>query len=125
MATGTVNITEDTWKSVSKVTFDWTATTGGEASKDTVKNYSGEVLRVVCMDTACTGYALAINDSDTVDLLGGQGAALTSGGTDFGTRTSTTGAAQLPLSAVNSKLSLAVTGAGTTGETGQTIVYIR
>ena len=119
---GTVTKIEQAWTSVKKVTFDWTATTGGEASDTTVNSYDGEVLRIVCMDTACTGYALEINDNDGVDLLGGQGATLTSGGTDFGT---STGNVELPLSAVSSKLSLSITGAGTTGETGQTIVYVR
>ena len=75
------------------------------------------------METSCTGYALELNDNDGVDLLGGQGATLTSGGSDFGT--STGGSLSYPLSAVSSKLTLAVTGAGTTGETGQTIVYVR
>ena len=123
MATGTVTITEQTHKMIKKVTFDWTSTTGGLASDATAKYYDGEVLRVVCMETSCTGYALEINDSDGVDLLGDQGAALTSGGTDFGT--STGGSITYPLSVVSSKLTLAVTGAGTTGEIGQTIVYIR
>jgi len=123
MATGTVTITEQTFSMIKKVTFDWTSTTGGLAGDTTTKSYDGEVLRVVCMETSTTGYALEINDNDGVDLLGGQGAALTSGGTDFGT--STGGSITYPLSAVSSKLTLAVTGAGTTGETGQTIVYIR
>ena len=122
---GTVTMTEKTFSSVKKVTFDWTATTGGEASKTTTNSYDGEVLRIVCMDTSCTGYAVEINDNDGVDLLGGQGAVavLTSGAVvDFGT---STGTVELPLSAVSSKLSLSVTGAGTTGNTGQTIVYVR
>jgi len=123
MATGTVTKTEQVLSMVKKVTFDWTATTGGLASDTTAKYYDGEVLRVVCMETSCTGYALELNDNDGVDLLGGQGAALTSGGSDFGT--STGGSLSYPLSAVSSKLTLAVTGAGTTGETGQTIVYVR
>lgn len=122
MATGTVTKTEQVFSMVKKVTFDWTATTGGAASDTTDKYYDGEVLRIVCMDTSCTGYGLEINDNDGVDLLGGQGAALTSGGTDFGT---STGNVEMPLSVVSSKLSLSVTGAGTTGETGQTIVYVR
>ena len=119
---GTVTITEQVLSMVKKVTFDWTATTGGLASGDTTKSYDGEVLRVVCMDTSTTGYALELNDNDGVDLLGGQGAALTSGGTDFGT--STGGSITYPLSAVSSKLTLAVTGCST-GSTGQTIVYVR
>ena len=121
MATGTVTMTEQTHKMVKKVTFDWTATTGA-AGDTTTKHYDGEVLRINCMETSCTGYALEINDSDGVDLLGGQGATMTSGGTDFGT--STGGSITYPLSVVSSKLTLAVTGC-TTGSTGQTIVYVR
>ena len=121
MATGTVTITEQTFSMVKKVTFDWTATTGA-AGDTTTKSYDGEVLRVVCMETPCTGYALELNDNDGVDLLGGRGAAMTSGGTDFGT--STGGSITYPLSAVSSKLTLAVTGC-TTGSTGEVIVYVR
>jgi len=121
---GTVTITEQTHKMVKKVTFDWTGTSGGLASGDTTEYYDGEVLRVVCMASdSATGYAIAINDSDGVDLLGGQGATLTSGGADFGT--STGGSLSYPLSAVSSKISLSITGGSTGGSTGQTIVYIR
>lgn len=118
---GTVTITEQTHKMIKKVTFDWTATTG-EAGDTTIKYYDGEVLRINCRETSCTGYALELNDSDGVDLLGGQGAALTSGGTDFGT--STGGSITYPLSAVSSKLTLAITGCST-GSTGEVIIYIR
>jgi len=121
MATGTVTITEQTLSMIKKVTFDWTATTGA-AGDATTKYYDGEVLRVVCMETSTTGYALELNDNNGVDLLGGQGAALTSGGADFGT--STGGSITYPLSAVSSKITLAITGC-TTGSTGQTIVYVR
>lgn len=121
---GTVTITEQTLSMVKKVTFDWTGTSGGLASGDTTKSYDGEVLRVVCMASAsATGYAIAINDSDGVDLLGSQGATVTSGGVDFGT--STGGSLSYPLSAVSSKISLSITGGSSGGSTGQTIVYIR
>lgn len=123
MATGTVVITEQTFSMVKKVTFDWTATTGA-AGDETKKYYDGEVLRVVCMETSDTGYALKINDNDGVDLLGGHGAALTSGGADFGTSSTSTTGIEMPLSVVSSKLTLDVTGC-TTGSTGKTIVYIR
>jgi len=124
---GTVTITEKLLNMVKKVTFDWSATTtGGLASDTTTNSYDGEVLRVVAMGSAsATGYALEIQDSDGIDLLGGQGAAMTSGGADFGT--STGGSLSYPLSAVSSKLSLAISGGSTggTASTGQTIVYIR
>ena len=123
---GTVTITEQLLNMVKKVTFDWSATTtGGLASDTTTHSYDGEVLRVVCMPTSCTGYAIEINDSDGIDLLGGQGAALTSGGKDFGT--STGGSLSYPLSAVSGKLSLSISGGSTggTASTGQIIVYVR
>ena len=120
---GTVTRTEQTHKMIKKVTFNWTGTSGGLASDTTTSYYDGEVLRVVCMESAsATGYAIAINDSDGIDLLGGQGATMTSGGADFGT---STGTVKMPLSVVASKLYLAVTGGSSGGSTGQTIVYIR
>ena len=119
---GTVTKSELVWKNVKKITFDWTCTTGGVASGDTAKYYDGEVLRVVCMETSTTGYAIEINDSDGVDMLGSQGAAMTSGGADFGT--STGGSKSYPLSAVNSKISLSISD-GSSGSTGQTIIYVR
>jgi len=120
MATGIVSIIEQTHKMVKKVTFDWTATTGA-AGDTTTKYYDGEVLRVVDMPCNSTGYDLQINDSDGIDLLGGQGDGMTSGGSDFGT---STGVVEMPLSAVSSKITLEVTDS-CGGRTGQTIVYIR
>ena len=124
---GTVTITEQLLNMVKKVTFDWSATSsGGLASDTTTHSYDGEVLRVVAMGSAsATGYALEIQDSDGIDLLGGQGAALTSGGKDFGT--STGGSLSYPLSAVSGKLSLSISGGSTggTASTGQIIVYVR
>jgi len=108
---------------VKKVTFDWACSTGTVANDNTVNSYNGEVLRVVNMENTSTGtWSLQINDSDGVDLLGGQGAAMTSGSADFGT--STGGSKTYPLSAVSSKLTLNISSAST-GSTGQTIVYIR
>ena len=127
---GIVTTTELTWKSVKKITFDWISSgssTGfelGTATADTTKYYDGEVLRIVCLEAATTGYAIEINDSDSVDLLGGQGAALTSGGADFGT--STGGDKTGPnLSVVCSKISLNVTSSCGGGSTGRAIVYVR
>ena len=127
---GTVTITEQTHKMIKKVTFDWLSSgssTGmalGTATADTTKYYDGGVLRIVCLENTSTGYAIEINDSDGVDLLGSQGAAMTSGGADFGTSTgvSMTGPG---LSTVNSKISLNVTDSCGGGSTGVAIVYIR
>lgn len=122
MATGTVTITEQTHKMVKKVTFDWACSTGAVANDTTVNSYDGEVLRIVNMANTSTGtWSLQINDSDGIDLLGGQGAAMTSGSADFGT---STGDVEMPLSAVSSQLTLNISSAST-GSTGQTIVYIR
>ena len=123
MATGTVSITEQTHKMIKKVTFNWACSTGTVANDTTVNSYNGEVLRVVNMKNTSTGtWSLQIKDSDEVDLLGSQGAAMTSGSADFGT--STGGSITYPLSVVSSKLTLNISSAST-GSTGQTIVYIR
>ncbi|MBA7549120.1 hypothetical protein ES705_41593 [subsurface metagenome] len=121
MPAGTVTITEQTHKMIKKVTFDWTVTTG-VADATTTGYYDGEVLRIVCKASTSSGnYGLQINDSDEVDLLGGQGATLGSGGKDFGT---STGNVESPLSVVSGKLSLKIMNANSES-TGQTIVYIR
>lgn len=127
---GTVTTTELVWKSVKKITFDWLSSGSssgmqlGTATATTTKYYDGGVLRIVCLENTSTGYAIEINDNDGVDLLGGQGAAMTSGGADFGTSTgvSMTGPG---LSTVNSKISLNVTDSCGGGSTGVAIVYIR
>ena len=118
---GTVTITEQTITSVKKVTFDWTCTTGGAASGTTTKKYDGEVLRVVLKGSSgTTGYALVINDSDSIDILEGAGSTCTSGTIQLGT-----GEAKSPVSCVaESALELSVTGSGS-ASTGKTIVYIR
>jgi len=113
-------ITEQTLSMIKKVTFDWTCTTGGVVSDTTTKSYDGEVLRVVFGDTAATGYALVINDEDSIDILGGAGATLTSGGSQLGINDG-----KSPISCVAiSALTLGITGGGN-ATTGQTIVYIR
>jgi len=123
MVTGTVTITEQTHKMVKKVTFDWDCTTGTVANKTTDNSYDGEVLRIVNLANTSTGtWNLQIHDSDGVDLLGGQGSAMTSGSADFGT--STGGSKNYPLSVVSSELTLDISSA-TTGSSGTTIVYIR
>ena len=118
-----VTITEQTHKMIKKVTFDWTATSSGRVWERTVNNYDGEVLRVVNMkNNSSGGWSLKINDDDGIDLLGGQGSAMTSGEAhDFGT---STGIAEMPLSVVSGKLLLHIELASD-GCTGQTIVYIR
>ncbi|MBA7610881.1 hypothetical protein ES703_18095 [subsurface metagenome] len=126
MMPGVVTITEQTHKMIKKVTFDWTTTsTGGLWGHPTVNNYDGEVLGVVNMKNTSTGtWTLQIDDDDGIDLLGGQGSdTMTSGAIDFGTKTST-GLSEMPLSVVSGKLNLIIL-SGSSGSTGQTIVYIR
>lgn len=115
-----ITITEQTFSSVKKITFDWTLV-AGQADGTTVNNYDGQILRINAMACSCTGYDLDLFDSDSVDLLGGQGT-LTSGGFDFGT---STGNVEMPLSVVSGKLTLDVTGTTGLTDSGQTIVYIR
>ena len=118
---GTVTMTEQTYSSVKKVTFDWTCTTGGAASDTTDNSYDGEVLRVVFKGSSgTTGYATVINDENSIDILEGGGASCTSGTIQLGT-----GEGKSPVSCVAmSTLALSITGAGN-ASTGQTIVYIR
>ena len=122
---GTVVKTEQTHKMIKKITFDWTASTG-EADATTTKYYDGQVLRVVSnTNTSTGGWGLQINDNDGIDMLGGQGAAMSSGALidDFGTSTGGT-LNWSPISVVSGKVTLEVSGAST-GSTGQIIVYIR
>lgn len=114
-------ITEQTFSSVKKIDFAWTLV-DGVVSGATTKTYDGEVLRVNAMACACTGYALLIEDSDGVDLLAGRGAALTSGGKDFGT---STGSVSMPISVVSGALTLDITASTGKTDTGETIVYVR
>ena len=122
---GTVTIIEKTFSGVKKITFDWTASTG-EADAITTEYYDGQVLRVVNnTNTSTGGWGLQINDSDGIDMLGGQGASMSSGALidDFGTSTGGT-LNWSPLSVVSGKVTLEVSSAST-GSTGQIIVYIR
>lgn len=119
-----MSITEQRHTSVKKITFDWTCSSGF-ADETTTYAYDGQVLRINCMSCSTTGYAIYIKDPDGIDLLGGQGATMTSGGYDFGTSTGNT-AASLPLSAVSGLITLDVDAGTTDGsDTGQTIVYVR
>ena len=127
-ATGTVTITEQTLLSVDKVKFEWTSTTGGAAGDTTNISYDGLVYRIVVdpgsSTSAPTGnYDVVLNDSDGYDVLDGLLDNLSSGTTThYGV--STGGSARTPISAVASKLTLAVTNAGRE-KSGEVIVYIR
>ena len=125
---GTVTTTEHTLFNMKKIKFEWTSTTGGEASDTTDYTYGGLVHRVIIAPSTGTtipdaNYDVAINDSDGYDILNGLGDnSSTSSATHYGI--STGGVAKSPLSAVSSKLSLAVSDAGN-AKTGTVIVYIR
>lgn len=79
---GTVIVTEETYGTVKKITFDWTSGTGADAnlaSKTTVNAYSGEIIRLITVPGAVPNaptdnYDVVINDEDTTDVLMGAGA---------------------------------------------------
>ena len=125
---GTVVTTEQVLYGMKKVKFEWTSSTGGDATKTTKVSYDGLVYRVIIAPgssgaTPSANYAVAINDDDGYDIINGLGADCSTGSTDhYGI--STGGDARSPLSAVSSKLNLAVSGAGS-ANTGEVIVYIR
>jgi len=129
MATGTVTITEQTWSSMSRLKFEWISTTGGLAGDTTDESYSGLVYRVIIAPGTSgskpdANYVVAINDSDEYDILNGLGADCSTGSADHYGVLSTGGIVSSPVTAVSSKLTLAVTGAGSENS-GEVVVYIR
>lgn len=122
---GTVTLTEETFGTVKKITFAWTADTGanaGKATKTTASVYSGEVIRLVTVpgtgdDAPDDNYDVAINDEDGTDVLMGAGA-------DRDTATTEQVLASSLGCVANDKLTLSVTGAGDTKK-GTVYLYIR
>jgi hypothetical protein len=109
--------TEQTVSSVKKIVFNWatTGTTGGT----TINTYDGEVISVVCTNTATTGGTIILTDNDGNDILMGKGV-LSTGISYAGT---TDG--RYPIGAVaNSKLTCTVASTGAAG-TGYCYVKIR
>jgi len=129
MATGTVTISGKTISAVERLKFEWTCTTGGEAGDTTTGSYDGLVYRVI-VDPGTSNseptadYDIAVNDSDGYDIFNGLLADSSSGTTvQYGINT-TGGATYTPITAVSSKLTLAVTNAGN-AKSGEVIIYIR
>ena len=125
---GTVVATEQVLYNMKKVTFEWTSSTGGAATKTTNVSYDGLVYRVIIAPgssdtTPSAGYDIAINDDDGYDILNGLGTDSSTGTTaHYGV--STGGDSKSPITAVSSKLNLVVSDAGSEN-TGEVIVYIR
>lgn len=126
--TGTVTISEKKLSAMEIINFAWTSTTGGLAEKTTTESYDGLIYRVITdpgsSNSAPSGsYDVVLNDSDGYDVLNGLLDNLSSGTTvQYGI--STGGSVKTPISAVSSKLTLAVSSAGS-GKSGEVIVYIR
>ena len=128
MATGTVTITEQVHTSMKKVKFEWTSSTGAAAGDTTTNAYSGQIWRVIIApgsssSAPASNYDVAVNDSDGDEVLNGLGTNSSTATNDvYGV--STGAAAYAPISAVSSKLTLAVSDAGNT-KSGTVVLYIR
>jgi hypothetical protein len=124
MMAGTVTITEANAKDwpISKVTFDWLSSAGGAADGTTTDAYTGKIVRVVQIPGAAgvqptDAYDITILDTDSADVLAGQGANISNAGVTQVVTPVTLGCV------VESRLTLGVTNAGN-AKTGKTIVYI-
>lgn len=115
-----ITITENTYQSVKKIDFAWTALTTGTTGGTTVNSYDGEVLGVVASNVLIGAGTIAINDEDDYDILMG-GGTLTTGTTYYWA--GSTGVARIG-AVSNSPLTLELT-VNTTGGSGNVLVYIR
>ena len=119
---GTVVITEETYGTVKKIKFAWTADGSGDVSgTDTVNAFCGDILLLATVPGTGTAptddYDVVINDEDSVDVLAGAGADRDQTDTEWVQGTS--------LGMVcNDKLSLVIENAGAGGE-GTVYLYIR
>ncbi len=121
---GTVVLTEETFGSMKKIKFGWTAGMTGESglvSKATINSYNGEIQRLVTVPNvapdAPSSYNLTVLDEDGYDVLMGAGAARSA------TATEQVLASSLGVVA-NDKLAIGITGANY-GKKGTAIIYIR
>lgn len=74
---GTVSISADRPGPIQEVVFSWTSDSSGNASATTDEVFSGEVVRALCVPGATTPsdlYDVVVTDSNSVDVLYGQGA---------------------------------------------------
>jgi len=109
---------------VKKITFAWTANASGVATGATTYYYSGETKRIVFIPGTGTGkpsalYDVTITDDDSVDILDGDGADLSSAAT-VQLRPDTKDMAAI----AEARLTCTVSNAGS-GKTGTVIIYLR
>lgn len=76
---GTTTLSENIIGSVKKIEWDWLSDASGDADKESVEVYNGELLfAAYTPDAAGTQpsdlYDVVVNDADGVDILGGDGA---------------------------------------------------
>lgn len=121
MATGTVTVTEITHTSVKKIAWAWTATAGGAAGDSTTAAFDGDLIGLATIPDGVAAptdnYDIVITDADSHDVLLGAGANRDTATTEY--------VAGSSLGAVSgSRLTLAVTNAGSGGK-GVTILWIR
>lgn len=111
--------TEETFSTMKKITWSWTATSSGNASGVTTEYYSGTIERVVIKPvSAAANFDVTLKDDDSVDVLD-------SGGLNCASGSTTQLQGLLGVSAVaNTQLTLDVTNAGSAG-TGTVAVYVR
>lgn len=82
---GTITVTEEVIKNVTKLTYDWLTDASGDASiTATSKAYSGVILKVVAVpDSGGTApsdlYDITLTDGASLDVLTGQGTDCPSG----------------------------------------------
>ena len=127
-STGTCTITEQTFGSIKRITFNWVCGASSQAhvipGTSTTNYYDGKILQVViCPDSTKApdaNYDLELNDKDTVDQFCGSGANRHTSSTEVLVHSSST-----PLGvAIQTKLSLVIANGGSSGS-GVTYVYLR
>jgi len=125
MAAGSMTLTEVVYGTVKKIKAEWTAGTGDDAgavSDETTEVYDGRIIGVATVpgtgdDQPDDNYGVTVKDSDSVDLLLGNGANRDEANTEYIAEASCAGVAR-------SKLTIGVENAGA-GEKGTIYVYIR
>lgn len=124
MAAGSMTITEYVSGSVKKIKAAWTASTGdtGTVSGTTSNAYNGRIIGVCTVpgtgdDAPDDEYGLTVADTDSVDLLLGNGAGREQAATEYIQESSCAGVAK-------STLTIGITAAGS-GNKGTVYIYIR
>ena len=122
-ATEETSATQDRFQqaTVKKITFAWTSNASGAASGTTTMYYSGETKRIVFIPGVGVSalYDITVTDDDSVDILDGDGANLSSTAT-VQLRPDTKDMAAI----AEAQLTCNVTNAGS-GATGTVIIYLR